>query len=248
QVIDQVLRTVDPDRFLAGKVSTGGRLNAYRAVSAVLPDVTGPRVVAALPNASGASPVSRVRLTFSEGINASTFTTSDATLTGPQGAVVVRSIVPVYNSDDRQFDVVFDQQSAAGTYTLVVGPDIRDWAGNPMDQNGNGINGEAGKDADSIPFTIASVLTFTNTTPATVPDLGKAISPITINQDLTIGDLNVKLNVTHTFDHDLYIHLVAPDGTDVVLVNRRGDAGHNFTDTVFHDDAPTPIGLASAPF
>jgi subtilisin-like proprotein convertase family protein len=71
---------------------------------------------------------------------------------------------------------------------------------------------------------------------------------MTVNQDVLIGDLNVQINVTHTCDNDLYIHLRAPDGTDVVLVSRRGGTGDNFNYTVFDDEATRPISTGYAPF
>jgi hypothetical protein len=49
-----------------------------------------------------------VRVTFDRVIQASTFTTIDATLTGPSGQNIgISSIRPVANSGDRSFDVVF---------------------------------------------------------------------------------------------------------------------------------------------
>ena len=45
-------------------------------------------------------------------------------------------------SNNQQFDVTFPNQTAAGTYTLVIGPGINNSLGRPMDQNGNGVNGE----------------------------------------------------------------------------------------------------------
>src|SRR5262249_29512945 len=142
QVINQVLQTVDPVLGLQGKTTTGGQVDAYKAVTTVLRNVTGPRVVSAVPNASGTKPVSSLRVTFSEGINPATFTLADiSSFTGPNGSLAVTRISPVSNSDDRQFDLIFAQQSTPGTYTLTLGPDIRDWSGNPMDQNANDIGG-----------------------------------------------------------------------------------------------------------
>src|SRR5207245_6952734 len=106
----------------------------YRAVTMVLPAVPGPRVVSAVPNATGTKPVSSLRVTFSEGINPSTFTLADiASFTGPNGNLTVTGVSEVANSDDRQFDLLFAQQSTTGTYTLTFGPNIRDWARNAMD-------------------------------------------------------------------------------------------------------------------
>src|SRR5262249_34412066 len=63
-----------------------------------------------------------------------------------------------------------------------------------------------------------------------------------------IGAVRVLLNISHTFDNDLYIHVKAPDDTDVTLVYRRGLSGDNFTNTLLDDTAATFIGDGTAPF
>src|SRR5262249_28783519 len=55
--------------------------------------------------------------------------------------------------------VSFVAQSAAGAYSLSVGPGILDLAGNAMDQNQNGTNGEATADRYTATFTIAPPVT-----------------------------------------------------------------------------------------
>src|SRR5262249_48885868 len=155
QLINQVLSTVDKLPALAGKVASGGRVNAGNAVGATAAATTGPRVVAASPNASGSSPVSSVRLTFSKAIHSGTFTTADlVSPAGPRGAVRVTGILAVAGSGDTQFDVTFDRQTNPGGYTLVLGSDIRDKSGNRLDQNRNGIQGESVADRFSSSFTI----------------------------------------------------------------------------------------------
>jgi subtilisin-like proprotein convertase family protein len=55
--------------------------------------------------------------------------------------------------------------------------------------------------------------------------------------------------ITHTYDGDLTIYLVAPDGRSVMLVSDRGDNGQNFTNTVFDDNAAAGItSNTPAPF
>jgi subtilisin-like proprotein convertase family protein len=55
--------------------------------------------------------------------------------------------------------------------------------------------------------------------------------------------------ITHTYDGDLTIYLVAPDGRSVMLVSHRGAAGQNFTNTVFDDAAAATItSTTTAPF
>jgi subtilisin family serine protease/subtilisin-like proprotein convertase family protein len=248
QVINQVLATTDPVTALAGKTVTGGRLDAYRAVSQSLTNTAGAYVVSAVPNATGAQPVSSIRLTFNEGINASSFQLSSiVSFTGPNGAIKASQIVPVANSDNRQFDVLFPTQSTAGTYNLQLGVNIKDLYGNLLNQNRNNVNGET-SDGFTTSFVIQPTYTFSSATRMAIPDLGVAVSTITITQDVPISDINVMVNLLHTCDNDLYIHLRGPDGTDVVLADRRGGYGHNYTNSVFDDQATVPIGMASAPF
>jgi len=116
-----------------------------------------------------------------------------------------------------------------------------------MDQNRNGIPGEAA-DRYTAAFAINPVYTFTANGPASIRDNAAAGLTVTINQDIRIADLNVRVHLTHPNDGDLYVHLRGPDGTDVVLANRRGASGDNFWVTVFDDEAATPVAGGAAPF
>lgn len=73
-------------------------------------------------------------------------------------------------------------------------------------------------------------------------------SVITINNNVKITDLNVKVNIQHTYVKDIIMSLIAPDGTEVILAKENGGSGHNFTNTVFDDDASTSIAAGKAPF
>jgi len=90
-----------------------------------------------------------------------------------------------------------------------------------------------------------------------IPDLSTIEVPIEVPDAGVISDVNVRLRLNHTFDGDLEIRLVAPDGTAVLLSNNRGGAGDNFgsgpnncsgTFSVFDDSAATPIASGVAPF
>ena len=87
-------------------------------------------------------------------------------------------------------------------------------------------------------------------TPLAIPDNNATGITSTINvPDLDqVTDVNVLVNLTHTFDGDLNLSLVAPNGTTVSLAARRGSTGDNFTNTVFDDAATTPIASGTAPF
>ncbi|HRF66016.1 MAG TPA: S8 family serine peptidase [Ignavibacteria bacterium] len=62
----------------------------------------------------------------------------------------------------------------------------------------------------------------------------------------TILDVNVLLNVQHTFDADLSFSLISPSGTEIILAGGVGVDGDNFTDTYFDDEAPVAIDSSAA--
>lgn len=114
----------------------------------------------------------------------------------------------------------------------------------------NVYNALAGSTADTTgPRVIsAAANTFTNSTPVAIRDRTTLVSTITVGQDLTIADLNVRLNIAHTWDADLYGYLRGPDGTIVNLVAYRGGSGDNFSNTTFDDEAAVSIASGAAPF
>jgi hypothetical protein len=97
----------------------------------------GPWVVSYTPSADN------LRVQFSEPIDPYTFTPAQVVLTGDGGVVIpVTAIRVVPGSNYYSLDISF-RPTATGGYQAVIGPDIRDFYGNAMDQNRNGINGEA---------------------------------------------------------------------------------------------------------
>ena len=141
QVIDAVLDHTTPDSNLAGRVATGGIVNATAAVA----NTDGPHVVASttVGSVGSAGGFNGVQVTFNEEVDPSTFTAAQVALTGPNGAISGISVSAVSGSNNHQFVVSFPGQTTPGTYNLTVGPAIRDWYGNAMNQNRNGVNGES---------------------------------------------------------------------------------------------------------
>jgi Tol biopolymer transport system component len=86
-----------------------------------------------------------VSVGFEKSVDPASFTTTDVTVTGPNGVANIISVAAVPNTNDTQFVVTFPAQ-AAGSYTVRVGPDVRDAAGNPMNQDGDATGGEATDD------------------------------------------------------------------------------------------------------
>lgn len=86
------------------------------------------------------------------------------------------------------------------------------------------------------------------TVPVAITDNTTSYAYITIPNYLQITDVNCLIDITHTYDGDLEIHLISPQNTDVLLVNNRGGSGDNFTQTRFDDEAATAITAGTAPF
>lgn len=80
---------------------------------------------------------------------------------------------------------------------------------------------------NAAPFTIGNCAIVTNQVNQAIPDGNGSnvagtplVSTIHIDEDITIQDLKVALNVNHTWNGDLVIRLEHPNGTQVILWNR----------------------------
>ncbi len=95
---------------------------------------------------------------------------------------------------------------------------------------------------------------FDNTTPTPIPDVTTTNIPISVSGFTgAVGKVTISLYLTHTFDADLDMFLIAPDLTSVELSTDNGSSGDNFgtacaTGTIFDDAAATPITSGTAPF
>ena len=97
--------------------------------------------------------------------------------------------------------------------------------------------------------------TFTSTNvPQDIPDLGTADSGVLVQgMNLPLARVKVSLYITHTYDQDLRLSLISPDGTEVLLSSSNGQFGQNYgvdcdDTTTFSDDASNSIDSAYAPF
>ncbi|MFZ4575250.1 MAG: choice-of-anchor X domain-containing protein [Phycisphaerales bacterium] len=87
------------------------------------------------------------------------------------------------------------------------------------------------------------------TTPVALPDNPTIDNSITVADSYTLSDVNVRINITHTFDSDLDMILVVPGATQYVhLATDVGSSGDNFVNTVFDQQAATAITAGTAPF
>ncbi len=92
---------------------------------------------------------------------------------------------------------------------------------------------------------------FTSNTDVTIPNNKTSIITSSIRLSGftgTIQDVNIGVNIYHTYDSDLQITLIGPNGQRIVLFNRNGGSGDNLLGAMFDDQASTSISSGAAPF
>jgi hypothetical protein len=200
QVIDQILATVDTVPALAGLVATGGRLNAFRAVAA------GPRIVASSPALAadlvGPLTVSQVLVTFNEAINPATFTPADILefkRLETNESIAVQAVEVAPGSNNRQFNIRFAPIAAGmfgmGEFRLVIGPQIQAADGRGMDQDSDGVHGEAA-DRFTLTFSIEDSPLLIN--PAVRTTLDIVLDPVIIPPPVIVSQVIIPALPTQT--------------------------------------------------
>jgi len=145
----------------------------------------------------------------------------------------------------RFFVLLEKPQTAAGTYAYYINPTESDRV---RTLNGTVTLGQTQAytaSGNQISLPIPSSGTGGPVSPANT-----TTSTIVINDPGAdvVNNITVAINLTHTFDSDLTISLISPAGTTIVLSNRRGGSGDNFTNTIFDDTATTTIAAGTPPF
>ena len=103
-------------------------------------------------------------------------------------------------------------------------------------------------DLQSDDVITTSLVVESTDTPIPLPDLADVTSFIDVSEDLQVLDVNVQLDITHTYTGDLNVLLTSPAGTTVQLFQREGGGGNNFEGTILDDEATTSIVIGRAPF
>ncbi|MFM7074868.1 MAG: Ig-like domain-containing protein, partial [Planctomycetaceae bacterium] len=118
-------------------------------------DRTGPRVLSVSPAGGVSPPLTTFDISFDAPIAPASLTVADVSLAGPAGAAIAPSSITAVSST--VYRLTFPAQTQPGDYTLAIGPDVRDAAGNAMDQDGDGVNGEATEDVFTATVTLQAV-------------------------------------------------------------------------------------------
>ena len=174
---------------------------------------------------------SSITLVFNEAVAASSVGINDLVLS--TGTVTGATLV---NATTVRYSVSLPTFSGALSYTLA--------AGALRDAFGNANTAYTGHCVVNDP----SVIRYASTSGSlAIPDLGTIVSTLTIPNANVIRDVDVEVNLTHTWDDDLDVYLVAPDGTRIELFTDVGGSGDNFTGTILDDQAASAIGSGTCP-
>jgi len=135
------------------------------------------------------------------------------------------------------FEFTVDVGVPCGTtleFTVEAMANEGDWTDEFTIDVGTPGVGMAGYDSEDVPYPITDNNTLTST--------------LAVTDVALVTDVDVGLTLTHTYDGDLDIFLIGPEGTRIELSTDNGGTGENFTDTLFDDEAATSITEGSAPF
>ena len=83
---------------------------------------------------------------------------------------------------------------------------------------------------------------------ATANGQGTIFSSINVNFDSTILDVDVRVDLTHSWINDLSLYLETPGGDKLLLSSSIGGADDNYTQTLFDQEASLNIVDGTAPF
>lgn len=90
---------------------------------------------------------------------------------------------------------------------------------------------------------------FTSTAaPVHIADMDTAVMTMTLTDNYRIHDLDVVINVRHTYDSDLSVWLQSPHGRRAKLMSGEGGSEDNIINARFEDEAILPISNGVAPF
>jgi subtilisin-like proprotein convertase family protein len=84
--------------------------------------------------------------------------------------------------------------------------------------------------------------------PKPITDLTSTLSTISVPDNETVLDVEVTLDLTHTYDGDLDIFLMGPNAVEIALSQDNGGSGDDYAGTIFDDEAAVDITAGTAPF
>lgn len=146
-------------------------------------------VVGHEPSGTVPQAFAHVDLTFSRPVEPGTLTADDVVIDGPGGPIAP---IAVTDQGSNTWCISFQEQTSPGAYTIRVGPAIETIDGGPMDQDGDGIEGEPGEDTYLGSYSIGGrgAFAFDGDDRVTIPD-SPSLNPeqITVEYWVNFGRL-----------------------------------------------------------
>ena len=180
--------------------------------------------------------------------------------------ITVTPVSPVNGLTDT-FQIGFPFQQLSGTYTVQLGPNILDAFGQGLDAaQSAGLNVLRGQQQNGPTTTV--LYTASDNLPKAIP-APSLVGPGVVSSTIVVPDnfivqgdttssgisgLRVQINLTYPQDPDLsatlYYDMGQPSQVSVPLFNGVGSGVNtaNFTNTIFDDNATTPIQNGQSPF
>jgi subtilisin family serine protease/subtilisin-like proprotein convertase family protein len=226
EVIQAVYDGADPVAGLNGQVATGARLNAFNTVQAL----------------AGGEPIARDDSGTTQVNTAVTIDVLNNDSTGGSGSLSISAVTQGSNGA-----VAIDAGNTV-TYTPTGG-----FTGNDSFSY-TVVGSGGGQSTATVNVTVTppqQTDTFTSNQQVSISSSGTPTVSSNLNVSgvtSTVFDVDVVIDITHTWDADLQISAIAPDGTRVLLADNRGSNGDDFSGTTFDDQASSPISAGSAPF
>lgn len=103
-------------------------------------------------------------------------------------------------------------------------------------------SGGTGDTSRGVVLDVGRYLYPSTDTPITISDNSSFQSVITVSDDFCVGDVDVDMDVTHTYIGDLRIILTNPSGISVTLHDRTGGSADNIV-TTYDDEGADPPDL-----
>ncbi len=101
----------------------------------------------------------------------------------------------------------------------------------------------------------ADAQTFTATPDGSIPDapgeevcFDLTVSGLPTAANSSFGLISACMDITHTWDGDLMVRILSPQGVAVIVSNRNGGGEDNFTNTCFREDAATYLNGGQPPY
>src|SRR2546421_2610100 len=180
-----------------------------------------------------------------------TINTSEPSLTGVSGLLTTSTPGVTVDQGSSSYPAMTFGQSGTNTTPFQASLDSSVECGTTL---GFTLHINADQGQQDVPFTIPTGTSGTAGAydaadlPKAIPDNGNISSSVAVNGGGLAKGVTVRLGeIDHTYDSDLKIELIAPDGTTVVLVDRRGGPGKNLTKTPPGGTASPPTPAPSPP-